>query len=1392
MSLSLDVNDFLKAYGLSREEVEAIIKERNLPYVLDELNRVPDSLRAIVDDYVLEMEHARPLRGARKKLKRAKNDEEKNKKVSKSEWKKIKLKQELSSKYLNNKNAIWYVHWIAPTKSHGYAIEIGENRNWKSIFEFQKILANKKGKRLNRRDVNYLKKNDFFIGRENGEYVKYISGIFPAFYTAENSRYYSLCKNLKFKFKYEQKTADKSGLIGLKIWANNNGKISFSESNLEENIQELAQIRIENLLLKHQVSTTEVILIKTLYGIEEIRVSWLEKVLNDRFIKDKGIIELHKSNAEGIDFINKWWNFKKEDPFFEEIIETYPSGIIFKGWLLGGVPFELLAIEPRILILASLDLEFAVESEEGELITKAKSGQFREVFAEIIRCLLENKSIRSQINGISKDAYVFYMCLCPEYIEETRELSNFLFGLLSNRGQLDLLDSNLDIDVPLEFAEKNFQQLNSSAQENLAAQLSDEALVGRLKQIKRTNSKEFIKRIHALNHSLFIKDIDFMVFDLEASDKELYEIGWVRNNEEKLFVEDGVGEGLMKFQSAIDDQVQFIVGHNIRMWDVPILERKGVNFGTIELWDTLEVEQLLSSNQRSFALKTYHTALLDAKKARELFWNQIKRLIVADGDGIFDYLPDFIFEIVSALRKKICLHVLSVQNLEEKKREFYRPQYGLNKTMKKLMDKVQKISNREIYVIGNEEHLRDIICLAKVYLQNGRSEIEAQVISKAKFDQVQLSDSIINGAIRQFLLYCEKNRDIPYYGNLSHYVRKKIENYGLNPWDLFESSKSSGYPRFITTNELRRFGFENKNIDEIEVIVIESNLLSITDKELEKELDISEFLQLNSDDNLWMKFSGGQSAIELIRPQLSDLGVNNIDDLRNYWIEKYAYGKYKIWSSYPLDRVLKKLNIKKPIILKNQNEKLIEALYFPRIEGNQNCDFHYYPCNPQSIYRPAYWLYVKEVIQKISTNKVPCILFIQNDEEINQLIDYFKDLGFYIPATEASLARRIELLHENVSSRCMVILSIRDYRKCLDVNYLGSVQLIVESLDLHSVPFISEGSEFFKEIVKSTNLEELDNSVRQLDDKDDSNDGDPIDPKNFLVQKRDMFIQIALQYPRIYQMVESAVANDVDNTIWILDPRFADFSSLVRGWGGKFRDFQLWSREEDYKSDLKDIQEFIQGPVIKDSELDLKRSKQIMANVFLDEGCYWFEEQEPYLDEIIPRHADIMVSLPTGNGKSLLFQAPALLNSCFTNRATIVVTPLKALMEDQVENLWKRGFYGSVEYLNSDRRLEQNQIYRSFAGGEISMLYVTPERFRSKAFLSVLTRRLETDGALEYFVFDEAHCVSQWGHEFRPDYFNCARSVHKIRMSAEERTPLVLLSATVSERIFKDIEMIFS
>ena len=162
----------------------------------------------------------------------------------------------------------------------------------------------------------------------------------------------------------------------------------------------------------------------------------------------------------------------------------------------------------------------------------------------------------------------------------------------------------------------------------------------------------------------------------------------------------------------------------------------------------------------------------------------------------------------------------------------------------------------------------------------------------------------------------------------------------------------------------------------------------------------------------------------------------------------------------------------------------------------------------------------------------------------------------------------------------------------------------------------------------------------------------------------------------------------------------------------------------------------------------------------------------------------------------MLFQAPALYRSAYTNRLSIVVTPLKALMEDQVQKLWELGFYSSVEAINQDKVDELPQIYRRLAGGEIRLLFITPERFRSGAFVRAFEQRLANDQGLEYAVYDEAHCISQWGHEFRPDYLYSAQVVQRYRKANLETTkrafPVLLFSATVSKKIYEGFEQLFS
>src|SRR3954466_330306 len=152
---------------------------------------------------------------------------------------------------------------------------------------------------------------------------------------------------------------------------------------------------------------------------------------------------------------------------------------------------------------------------------------------------------------------------------------------------------------------------------------------------------------------------------------------------------------------------------------------------------------------------------------------------------------------------------------------------------------------------------------------------------------------------------------------------------------------------------------------------------------------------------------------------------------------------------------------------------------------------------------------------------------------------------------------------------------------------------------------------------------------------------------------------------------------------------------------------------------------------------------------------------------------DALVVMPTGAGKSLCYQLPALVRSDLT----LVVSPLVSLMQDQVGAL-ERVAPGRAPVVNAQQSPEANRaaVDRALAG-EVRLLYIAPERFSSRGFYERL------QGAdVGLFVVDEAHCVSQWGHDFRPDYFRLADAARALGARA-----IMASTATATPQVANDI-----
>lgn len=184
----------------------------------------------------------------------------------------------------------------------------------------------------------------------------------------------------------------------------------------------------------------------------------------------------------------------------------------------------------------------------------------------------------------------------------------------------------------------------------------------------------------------------------------------------------------------------------------------------------------------------------------------------------------------------------------------------------------------------------------------------------------------------------------------------------------------------------------------------------------------------------------------------------------------------------------------------------------------------------------------------------------------------------------------------------------------------------------------------------------------------------------------------------------------------------------------------------------------------------MNKVSELLADKF---GYSSFREGQEKIIQKILNTENVLGIMPTGGGKSICYQLPALL----LDGLTLVISPLISLMKDQVDSLNDMGI--PAAFINSTlTQVEINQRLQKAARGEIKLLYAAPERLASADFSALLNYV-----PISLIAVDEAHCISQWGHDFRPSYLQLAETIQQL----EQQTAVIALTATATPKVAQDI-----
>lgn len=929
-------------------------------------------------------------------------------------------------------------------------------------------------------------------------------------------------------------------------------------------------------------------------------------------------------------------------------------------------------------------------------------------------------------------------------------------------------------DEDKEAIAETLTSINSEKFRDSIIELSEDDQYKILQLCPETYAKDIVVRYFASTKlfDLFIGEqwkklksqIPYVAFDLESDGDTIKEFAFRKDESTKVYQ----GEEQLNTLLRALKGTEIIVGHRIKAWDLGcILSKKGFESNAF-VWDTLEIEILLNPCRYSYALHTGHTAQEDTELVDRLFWNQLYRLSknVSLCGELKDLLPAKINEILDVLRQPEFSNFFSKDSKED---NFYQVLTDTDEQVVSRIKAINNIDSKRLIIAPKRlwSRIAGYVDMKFVQKQEG---IDYMSISKKKLHEKPLDDAFLNAILNRFVTMSKT----PVVANLAQYLRLNYLSDNLLEEYVIESSGNVD----CADMEFLRENSNLKNYEHIWFIGCEIEN-RVNQYSLPTHYFPSDFWQ--NDSSIPMRL--GASSYIAVNKEERKLDIFNDvpSEAANVWIERTREGKYVVSYNYDFFSILESLNNGSegvtieiiPWITDSGNNNSIHLVYSGHGKG---FDALQKRVSATSRYRATYWAYQMALLKDIHFNKDhrPIILLLEDSLEIEDVVSYARTLGFYIP-DNGSLVRKLELIdhHENgmlVTSKNHFF-DIVDWRRDTPYCYVWD-NMAVEK---HMMMWNGLTNEFNKSFLYD-GIKEKGTSVAIGSAKD---------------TYQSILLSIWPVYEYYYHFIK---ANSIESTMYVLDSFLEEYHFLSAVWGvSSYRVKQLWNKEEDFNDSLNISKTFFtDSSSIYENDSDIEKAKDLIFSILVnpehDPEKKWSPIQEEIIPHILKRQGNYLVSLPTGGGKSVLFQGPALYNSAYTNKLSIVVTPLKALMQDQVKELGEKGFISNVDYLNGDRSYQEvKNIYRKINGGEIAILYVTPERFRSRAFLNALSSRMANDHGLEYMIFDEAHCISQWGMEFRPEYLNVIKICKKFKDTYGDDMCISMFSATVTDMIYDQI-----